>query len=99
MLPSASNVAVALTQAQINEDSNSPNFLQQDLDNVYTYTDPRSYPLSSYSYLIVPKEGTAIPPIFGNSVGASLSITSTSTCAQASNRPRPRLLPATAQPR
>lgn len=73
VLPSASNVAVALTQAQINEDPNSPNFLQQNLDNVYTYTDPRSYPLSSYSYLIVPKAGTAIPPIFNNSVGASLS--------------------------
>ena len=46
VLPTASNVAVALTQAQINEEQNSPNFLQQDLDDVYTYTDPRSYPLS-----------------------------------------------------
>jgi ABC-type phosphate transport system substrate-binding protein len=73
VLPSASNVAVALTQAQINEDPNSPNFLQQDLDNVYTYTDPRSYPLSSYSYLIVPKVGTAIPPVFNDNVGRSLS--------------------------
>ncbi len=58
VLPTASNVAVALTQAQINEDQSSPNFLQQNLDNVYTYTDPRSYPLSSYSYLIVPKTGS-----------------------------------------
>ncbi len=41
VLPTASNVAVALTQAQINEDSSSPDFLQQNLDNVYTYTDPR----------------------------------------------------------
>jgi ABC-type phosphate transport system substrate-binding protein len=73
VLPSASNVAVALTQAQINEDPSSPNFLQQDLDNVYTYTDPRSYPLSSYSYLIVPKTGTKIPPIFNDNVGRSLS--------------------------
>jgi ABC-type phosphate transport system substrate-binding protein len=73
VLPSASNVAVALTQAQINEDPDSPNFLQQDLDNVYTYTDPRSYPLSSYSYLIVPKAGTAIPPAFNDNVGRSLS--------------------------
>ncbi len=40
--PTASNVAVALTQAQINEDPSSPDFLQQDLDNVYTYKDPRS---------------------------------------------------------
>jgi ABC-type phosphate transport system substrate-binding protein len=73
VLPTASNVAVALTQAQINEDPTSPNFLQQNLDNVYTYNDPRSYPLSSYSYLIVPRDGTKIPPIFNDGVGRSLS--------------------------
>ena len=73
VLPSASNVAVALTQAQINEDQSSPDFLQQNLDNVYTYTDPRSYPLSSYSYLIVPRTGTTVPPIFNSNVGKSLS--------------------------
>jgi len=73
VLPSASNVAVALTQAQIDEDQNSPDFLQQNLDNVYTYKDPRSYPLSSYSYLIVPRTGTKEPPIFNDNVGRSLS--------------------------
>ena len=73
VLPTASNVAVALTQAQINEDPNSPDFLQQNLDNVYTYKDPRSYPLSSYSYLIVPKTSTKEPPIFNSNVGRSLS--------------------------
>ncbi len=73
VLPTASNVAVALTQAQINEDTASPDFLQQDLDNVYTFKDPRSYPLSSYSYLIVPKSGTKEPPIFSDAVGKSLS--------------------------
>ncbi|HYZ56490.1 MAG TPA: substrate-binding domain-containing protein [Streptosporangiaceae bacterium] len=73
VLPTASNVAVALTQAVINENSSSPDFLQQNLDNVYTYTDPRSYPLSSYSYLIVPKAGTKLPPIFNNNEGRSLS--------------------------
>jgi ABC-type phosphate transport system substrate-binding protein len=72
VLPSASNVAVALTQAQINETASSPDFLQQNLDNVYTYTDPRSYPLSSYSYLIVPN-GKSVPPIFNQPVGRSLS--------------------------
>ena len=46
VLPSASNVAVALTKAVINEDSHSPDFLQQNLDHVYTFKDPRSYPLS-----------------------------------------------------
>ena len=53
-LPTQYNVAVALTQAQINTDKTSPNYLLQDLSNVYTYNDPRTYPLSSYSYMIIP---------------------------------------------
>ncbi len=53
-LPTQYNVAVALTKAIINEDRNSPNYLLQNLDNVYTSTDPRTYPLSSYSYTILP---------------------------------------------
>ncbi len=53
--PTASNVAVALTKAVINDDPHSQNYLQQNLNAVYTFTDPRSYPLSSYSYLIVPR--------------------------------------------
>lgn len=52
--PTASNVAVALLQARINEDSTSQDFLTQDLTNVYTNVDARSYPLSSYSYIILP---------------------------------------------
>jgi ABC-type phosphate transport system substrate-binding protein len=73
VLPSASDVAVALTQAQINEDQGSSDFLQQDLDNVYTYTDPRAYPLSSYSYLIVPRKGTTTPNGFSDADGVTLS--------------------------
>jgi ABC-type phosphate transport system substrate-binding protein len=73
VLPSAGNVSVALTQAQINEDPNSPNFLQQNLDNVYTYNDPRSYPLSSYSYFIVPRIGTVLPTNFTDAKGVTLS--------------------------
>src|SRR5262249_32952826 len=30
------------------------NYLLQDLDNVYTYNDPRVYPISSYSYAVIP---------------------------------------------
>ncbi|MBU4335243.1 MAG: phosphate ABC transporter substrate-binding protein PstS, partial [Actinobacteria bacterium] len=52
--PTAYNVAVALTKARINEDSSSKNYLTQILDDVYTNADPRAYPLSSYSYLIMP---------------------------------------------
>jgi ABC-type phosphate transport system substrate-binding protein len=73
VLPTASNVAVALTQAVINEVPSSPNFLQQNLDSVYTFNDPRSYPLSSYSYLITPRLGTDEPPRFNNAKGVTLS--------------------------
>jgi ABC-type phosphate transport system substrate-binding protein len=73
VLPTASNVAVALTQAVIDEHASSPDFLQQNLDSVYTYTDPRSYPLSSYSYLIVPRIKTPLPTNFTPAKGKSLS--------------------------
>jgi phosphate transport system substrate-binding protein len=53
-LPSQYAVAVALTQAIINEDPTSANYLLQDLHNVYSYSDPRTYALSSYSYMILP---------------------------------------------
>lgn len=46
--PTASNVAVALLSARIAND------LTQNLDSVYRSTDPRTYPLSSYSYMILP---------------------------------------------
>ena len=73
VLPTASNVAVALTKAIIDENASSPEFLQQDLDSVYTFTDPRSYPLSSYSYLIVPRAGTHLPTNFTPAKGKTLS--------------------------
>jgi phosphate transport system substrate-binding protein len=52
--PDQYNVAVSLTQAQINYDRSSPDYLLENLTNVYTYGDPRDYPLSSYSYEIEP---------------------------------------------
>ena len=54
--PSQYNVAVALTQAAIDTaDTNNPlKYLTQDLGKVYVYNDPRAYPLSSYSYGIIP---------------------------------------------
>ncbi|WP_083974932.1 substrate-binding domain-containing protein [Kitasatospora mediocidica] len=79
-LPTASNVAVALTAAKIrgvddNTSPNDPNYLQQNLDGVYTNADPRSYPVSSYSYVIVPRAGATlpVPPRFNNPKGAALS--------------------------
>jgi phosphate ABC transporter phosphate-binding protein len=54
-LPTANNVAVALLKAQVNMNASNPNtYLTQNLDNVYTDTDTRAYPISSYSYFVVP---------------------------------------------
>ena len=52
--PTAQNVAVALLSANINQDKSSIDYLTQDLSGVYTSSDPRVYPLSSYSYVILP---------------------------------------------
>jgi phosphate ABC transporter phosphate-binding protein len=52
--PTASNVAVGLLGARINTDEGSPSYLTQDLTGVFTNRDDRTYPLSSYSYIVVP---------------------------------------------
>ena len=57
--PKAAAVAVGLTEAKINNDPNSSSYLTQDLSGVYVNPDKRAYPLSSYSYMIVPTETTA----------------------------------------
>ncbi len=70
--PTAYNVAVALTKAKINTDASNPaTYLTQDLSGVYTYNDPRVYPMSSYSYLIVPTD--AGRQNFSTQKGATLS--------------------------
>jgi phosphate ABC transporter phosphate-binding protein len=61
--PTASSVAVALMQAGINQD------LTQNLDGVYNNADARTYPLSSYSYMIVP---TQVGGVFTAEKGATL---------------------------
>ncbi|MGH3786609.1 MAG: phosphate ABC transporter substrate-binding protein PstS [Pseudonocardiaceae bacterium] len=62
--PKATSVAVALLKAKINTD------LTQDLSQVYNDPDPRAYPLSSYSYMIIPK---ATGGSFTNEKGRTLS--------------------------
>ena len=52
--PTQYNTAVALTRAKINQDASSQLYLTQILDDVYTNPDPRAYPISSYSYMIIP---------------------------------------------
>jgi ABC-type phosphate transport system substrate-binding protein len=71
--PTAADDTAALTKALINENAQSKDFLQQNLSRVYTNKLPDSYPLASYSYLIVPREGTKIPTIFNDAAGATLS--------------------------
>jgi ABC-type phosphate transport system substrate-binding protein len=53
VLPSEYNDAVALTQAVIDY-TPGPDYLLQNLNNVYNYGDKRAYPLSSYSYTVMP---------------------------------------------
>lgn len=56
-LPSAQNVAVGLLGAQIETQNTDPAvYLTQKLAGVYNNRDPRAYPLSSYSYMILPVE-------------------------------------------
>lgn len=50
-LPSAANVAIALTKATLNSDNT------QNLEGVYANTNKASYPISSYSYMITPTTG------------------------------------------
>lgn len=54
-LPTASNVAVALLKAKINMTPGAT-YLTQNLDGVHVDTDPRNYPISSYSYFVVPTQ-------------------------------------------
>ncbi len=68
--PTASNVAVSLLNAVINNDSQSVDYLTANLSGVYTNPDPRAYPLSSYSYIIIP---TSIEGSFTEDKGLTLA--------------------------
>jgi len=68
--PTAYSVAVAMLSAKINTDTSSKSYLTQILDGVYNSTDKRAYPLSSYSYAIVPTE---VAGIFNTNKGNTLA--------------------------
>jgi phosphate ABC transporter phosphate-binding protein len=70
--PTPQNVAVSLLQDQVDTtDVNNPAlYLTQKLEGVYTDPDPRSYPLSSYGYLILP---TTVGNSFTTAKGATLA--------------------------
>jgi phosphate transport system substrate-binding protein len=62
--PTAENVAIALTKARLNPDRT------QVLDDVYRNPDPRAYPISSYSYMIVPiSDAAPMSPDKGATLG------------------------------
>ncbi|SDU73004.1 phosphate ABC transporter substrate-binding protein PstS [Jiangella alkaliphila] len=55
--PTPYAVAVGLLGAQIEDDDpESETYLTQNLTNVYRNADERAYPMSSYSYMIIPDE-------------------------------------------
>jgi phosphate ABC transporter phosphate-binding protein len=70
--PTPQNVAVSLLSAQVDTtDVNNPAlYLTQKLQGVYTDPDPRTYPLSAYSYLILP---TTVAGQFNAAKGATLA--------------------------
>jgi len=68
--PTASNVAVSLLAAVVNNDATSPDYLTANLSGVFTNGDPRTYPLSSYSYMIIP---TALESGFTENKGLTLA--------------------------
>jgi len=70
--PTPQNVAVSLLQDRVDTtDVNNPAlYLTQQLSGVYTDPDPRTYPLSSYGYLILP---TSTEKSFTTAKGLTLS--------------------------
>jgi phosphate transport system substrate-binding protein len=70
--PTPQNVAVSLLAAQVDTtDVNNPAlYLTENLTGVYTDQDPRTYPLSSYSYFILP---TTVQGQFNTSKGTTLA--------------------------
>jgi phosphate ABC transporter phosphate-binding protein len=69
--PTPQNVAVSLLKAKINTNRSSADYLTQQLDGVYNDSDRRNYPLSSYSYMILPlKVQGTFTKAKGNTLGA-----------------------------
>jgi len=52
--PTPGHVAVSLLKAQIDYNKSDPLYLTENLAPVFTDSDPRTYELSAYSYLILP---------------------------------------------
>lgn len=69
--PTPYNVAVSLLKAQVDTTDTDPSlYLTQQLDAVYSDADTRTYPLSSYSYMILP---TTVQGSFSTAKGKTLA--------------------------
>ena len=69
--PTPEKVSVSLLKAQINTNAASDDYLTQNLEGVYRDPDKRNYPLSSYSYFILPtKVGGTFNTAKGKTLGA-----------------------------
>jgi phosphate transport system substrate-binding protein len=86
--PTAQNVAVSLLQDQVDTtDVNNPAlYLTQNLSGVYTDTDPRTYPLSSYGYLVIP---TTVQGQFSTDKGHTLAAFTYYALCQGQNEAAP----------
>ena len=93
-MPDAYDVAVSLTQADIDY-TPGPDYLLETLNNVFTYHDPRTYPLSSYSYEIEPTAPSCSGP--ATRCNPTMNTAKRQTLADFINTPsardRPRWLP------
>jgi len=56
--PTPGDVGVSLLQAQVDSNPSDPLYGTAELSQVYTDTDPRTYELSYYSYMIVPTDSS-----------------------------------------
>jgi len=86
--PTPQNVAVSLLQDQVDTtDVNNPAlYLTQNLSGVYTDNDSRTYPLSSYGYLVIP---TTVQGQFNTAKGHTLAAFAYYSLCQGQNEAAP----------
>jgi phosphate transport system substrate-binding protein len=89
--PTPQNVAVSLLQDQVDTtDVNNPAlYLTQNLSGVYTDNDPRTYPLSSYGYLVIPTTVNAQASAFSTAKGHTLAAFTYYALCQGQNEAAP----------
>jgi ABC-type phosphate transport system substrate-binding protein len=71
--PAPANVTAALTNTLINWNPKSPEYGEGELHQVYLSAKPSAYPLSYFSYLVVPRRGEPVAARFSAAKGRTLS--------------------------